>query len=375
MGLKYDMDDEIPSGGEITFLPGFITFETISEYINKAYDRNLIFYAFRYPREQEVTFGTAEEVAEGLNQPGFIIGMFNPEIPLLNIPFNSKSLLYPFKYNLSYNAASESTSRYEYEKEVAEIVDGVKAKNWDKIVATRIKIEDKSVNLGRTFNRLCDENRNAFIFCFSTPQTGCWIGASPELLLKRSKGELFSMSLAGTKPNSLDEKEEVSAENTWDEKNIEEQRIVTDYINEVFSGHNIEVYSGNTEDICAGDVEHLCTIVKGKPRNELTVENLTRLLHDLSPTPALCGNPKEIALNFLEETEKFKRGCYGGFCGPFKSLDDFYFHVNIRCGRIEEDKICLFAGAGITGQSVGSREWNETEMKFNTMQKALLYRL
>ena len=191
------------------------------------------------------------------------------------------------------------------------------------------------------------------VFCFSTPATGCWIGATPELLLKGTSDGLESMALAGTRVAYTKEE--------WDNKNKEEQRIVCDYILKIFNNNAISSVEGPTFTKVTGKIEHICTPVWGK--YNLRDFNLSKLLRDLSPTPALCGNPKEMALTEIFKYEGFDRGCYGGFCGPYHSLTDFVFHVVLRCASVNANRCCLYAGGGITVFSEVEKEWQETELK------------
>ena len=344
--------------------------KSIKNAIEQAYNSRLSFYAYREPWDPSVTIGTSEGLIEGLGEPGFVISRFDNDKPFITIPFANTKTNFSEKVN-SETQISASTSEEEYKNEVNEIINGAKKGEWDKIVAARVKIFDSKIDLGQTFFNLCTNNPNAFIFCFSTPLTGCWIGASPELLLKSNGNSLTSMSLAGTKPLKEENNAIERVMQIWDKKNIKEQDIVTHYIKNIFSSHGIKAKAGETDEMAAGKVEHLCTIIKGEKERSLTTENLTSLLRDLSPTPALSGFPKEIAMKFISRHEKFSRECYGGFCGPYRNPDNFYFHVNIRCAKISDNRCSLFAGGGITADSNAEDEWNETEIKLKTMLSAL----
>ena len=87
----------------------------------------------------------------------------------------------------------------------------------------------------------------------------------------------------------------------------------------------------------------------------------------MSPTPALCGSPKEKALKIIKENEDFDRGCYGGYCGPFHSTGDFTFNVVLRCASVTDRRYCLYAGGGITSESIVSAEWFEIESKIKNV--------
>ena len=372
MGIRYEKDERRAVNGPVIFFTGINADNAIINAINDAFISKLSFYAYRLPGETTATIGASEGFLYGIKEPGFVISQFNPEIDYITIPFkNLKSE--NLKIEDSYCFPKQSTSKEEYENEVREIISGAQRKEWEKIVAARVKVIEKETNPGEIFNNLCNYNSDAFIYCFSTPVTGCWIGASPELLLKAHKGEFYSMALAGTKSRDENSNDSESISKNWDKKNIHEQEVVTEYINKVFSSHGILVSTGELHELNAGKVKHLCTEIKGTLKESFNADRLSSLLHHLSPTPALCGLPKEKALEFISSHENFSRGCYGGFCGPFKDTEDFYFHVNLRCAGLIEEKIFLYAGGGITAMSDPIKEWEETELKLSTMEKGLIY--
>ncbi|MDE6299788.1 MAG: chorismate-binding protein, partial [Muribaculaceae bacterium] len=69
--------------------------------------------------------------------------------------------------------------------------------------------------------------------------------------------------------------------------------------------------------------------------------------------------------------ERNARGCYGGFCGPYRSAEDFTFYVNLRCAQIERERYCIYSGGGITLKSDTEKEWEETELKATTINDSL----
>jgi isochorismate synthase len=94
---------------------------------------------------------------------------------------------------------------------------------------------------------------------------------------------------------------------------------------------------------------------------------VNQLLERLHPTPAVCGFPKESALNFIKENEAFDRGYYSGFLGPVSHENHQQFFVNLRSGMCYQNGLMLMAGAGINEMSVEEDEWVETERKMDTL--------
>lgn len=361
MGIRYNRDEKRATNGPMFFF-SILRDETFIEEIRSAFISGLSFYAYRFPHDTMMCYGSSESFIEGLGEPGFVIGMFSPTKPIITIPYHSAG-----KGNVApgslYQFPDKSTSYEEYSREVEEIVKAIKERKGSKVVASRVIIEEVGIDIAEKFYELSERFSEAFVFCFGTPATGCWIGASPELLLEGKNGMISSMALAGTRPSGSQE--------AWDEKNIEEQRIVTKYIVDIFQKNGLQPEIGDTYNKEAGTIEHICTGIKGIRDQGLGIRDgvwLEKLLKELSPTPALCGYPKEFALNEIERYENFDRGCYGGFCGPFHSLDDFSFNVVIRCASVSQKRVCKYAGGGITSQSSVDSEWEETNLKLAILE-------
>ena len=354
MGIRYDRDSRSNINGPLIFF-SILHDETFEEEIRGAFLSGLSFYAYRFPDDNMFTYGASEGYIEGLDVPGFVIGMFEPEKPLITIPYHDKkNVANPIPL---YSMPLKSTSFKDYSHEVEEIIKDLKGAHDSKVVAARVVIkEDSSFDIAEKFYELCTRCPQSFVFCFGTPATGCWIGASPELLLKGKEGKLESMALAGTRKGGTSE--------AWDEKNIKEQAIVKNYISEIFQKNGLNPIIEDTYTHKAGSIEHICTPIKTKVTEKI---DLGKILKELSPTPALCGYPKDFAYKEILKLENFERGCYGGFCGPFHSTEDFHFNVVLRCASISEKRQCLYAGGGITSKSNVEIEWEETNLKFSNI--------
>jgi len=97
----------------------------------------------------------------------------------------------------------------------------------------------------------------------------------------------------------------------------------------------------------------------------------TVMLNLLHPTSAICGMPKEPALQFLQENEGFDRAYFSGYLGPVNMEEETNIFVNLRCMKVSEENASLFAGAGIISNSNPEKEWLETEIKMETLLKVL----
>lgn len=357
MGIRFDRDSRRATNGPMIFF-SILKDETFEEEIRNAFISGLSFYAYRFPNDSMMSYGSSEGYMEGIGTPGFVIGMYDPEKPFITIPYDG--IKRPDKSLSLYEMPLQSTSYEDYSYEVEEIIKDIKEQKGSKVVAARTIVEESPVDIAEKFYDLCQKFPEAFVYCFSTPATGCWVGASPELLLSGNNFSLHSMALAGTRPSNINF--------PWDEKNLKEQKIVSDYICEIFENEGLHAIIKDTYTKSAGAIEHICTPIEiSLPENyKLDIETIIR---KLSPTPALCGFPKEFALKEIKRLEKFDRGCYGGFCGPFHSLKDFHFNVVLRGSSLTEQRECYYIGGGITAFSNVSEEWKETQLKYQAMIK------
>lgn len=351
MGIRFDKDSRRATNGAMIFFSDPSSQQIVAEEIRGAIVSGLCFYCYRLPGSTMLSFGSSEGYLEGLEEPGFVIGLFNPALPVITIPYSGVNRKQ--ENGAIYNFPEKSTSCEEYEHEVGGIIQDLKSMAHGKVVACRVSVKEERQDPAEIFFDLNSRFPEAMVFCFYTPATGFWIGASPELLLMADEQGVESMALAGTRP--------AGSEEAWDGKNVEEQQIVVDYIMRIFSAYGLQPVKGETFSRKTGKIEHICTPVWGIPVD--SQKELAKLLKELSPTPALCGQPKEFALEEIKKYEKFDRGCYGGFCGPFHSVRDFSFNVVLRCASLNERKICYYTGGGITSESEIKKEWIETKLK------------
>lgn len=362
MGIRIDRHVARPTNGPMLFFSDPSAESDLGEEIRGAITSCLSVYAYRRPGDLMVSFGSSEGVVKGIGVPGFVIAPFLESDPTFTIPYKPcqgmiRSAAVPSPL------PEKSTTGPEHQQAIEVIKQRLQTNGGGKIVSTRTIVVSQHLDPAESFSRLCRAYPDAFVFLYSTPLTGCWIGASPEILLEAGGLRLSSVALAGTRSAGTGGK--------WDLKNVEEQEMVVRYIRTCLSTHGMHPSEGPTFTKEAGPVEHLCTPITADLPKALSSEELSDLLNDLSPTPALCGLPKDLALHTILETENFRRGYYGGFCGPFRSTSDFSFFVTLRCACVDETKYALFAGGGITQRSDSGEEWEETEMKADTLRSII----
>ncbi len=250
-------------------------------------------------------------------------------------------------------------TRKEYLDRAAYLVEVLKDGDLRKVVLSRV-IDHKlpnSFETGQYLNRLMKKYPKAFVYLASLPGHGVWIGATPEILLKMEKDHAETVALAGTQ----------NADSfRWTEKEIKEQQIVMDYIEELLHTHDINEYEKTGPFTAkAGNLVHL------KTRYNLSLEQLKgkvgELIAGLHPTPAVCGLPRNKAYELISKVEKHDRRFYTGFLGPWNFSGFSQLYVNLRCAQLYKNKMSLFVGGGFTAESNPQNEWEETLHKSETL--------
>jgi len=260
---------------------------------------------------------------------------------------------------------------------VSKAVTAIKAGELAKIVLSRTKKKSYSEDFQpyQAFARLQKTYPAAFVSLVNLPDRNeQWLGASPETLVAVDAQGIFrTTSLAGTQ-TALDAQgvPYPAGEVRWGQKEIQEQALVSRYIVECFKKIRLrEYYENGPKTVRAGNLYHLRTDFEVHTADLNFPELGTVMLELLHPTSAVCGTPKEAALRFIEEGEGYDRSLYSGYLGPVNVDQELALFVNLRTMRLSDGTATLFAGAGITEDSDPQREWEETEMKCQTLLAVL----
>ena len=249
-------------------------------------------------------------------------------------------------------------------------IKAIKAGRFDKVVPSRVKIVrfKKEINPVNLFLSISRTYPTSFISFVSTPSTGTWIGASPEILISIEDQEIFrTTSVAGTKPF----KPRVRlADVTWTQKEIEEQALVSRYIINCFKRIRLREFDEHgPKTVRAGNLLHLKTLFTVNMKDTNFPQLGSVMLKLLHPTSAICGMPKEAARSFLHKVENYNRKFYSGYLGPVNIENRTSIYVNIRCSNVLKNRALFYAGAGVTGDSIPVKEWRETEVKIQSIAR------
>ena len=237
-----------------------------------------------------------------------------------------------------------------------------------KIVLARCADEKKEekVEPMDLFYRACALYPRMFIALVETEKSGCWLTATPEILLDGEGQDWRTIALAGTMKLEGEQLRGEGEALRWSTKNIQEQRIVATYITECLEQFTGDFREEGPRTVRAANLVHLRSDFTFKLENQDHIGDLLQTLH---PTPAVCGLPKREAFQFITRNEHSPRRYYSGFMGPLGQQTHLY--VSLRCMNIERNVCHLYAGGGLLKDSTEEQEWTETEAKMETMRRLL----
>lgn len=219
------------------------------------------------------------------------------------------------------------------------------------------------------FERFSQRYPDAFVSLVAIPGVGTWLGVSPELLLAVDHHALSTMALAGTQARPAGQL--LSAVH-WGQKEQTEQALVSDYVRDFFRRQGIAgVQEHGPQTVAAGNLVHLQTTFRVDLPQAARLALANRVLHELHPTSAVCGMPKDKALAFILAHEGYDRSFYSGFLGPVHIEGQSSLYVNLRCMQLRQNGASLYVGGGVTAESDPCAEWEETRLKAQTLLSVL----
>lgn len=253
------------------------------------------------------------------------------------------------------------------ERSIHEISNGT----FEKVVPSRAEVValHSGFDVVEAFFTMCSRNPNALVSFVSSTGTGSWLGATPEILVTVEDRRIFkTVALAGTQANRGQLLKDVA----WTQKDIEEQALVERYIISCFKKIRLREYDEQgPRTVVAGHLLHL----KSEFKVDMVETNFPQLgtvmLSLLHPTAAVCGAPLQAARHFLLSHEGYDRSFYSGYLGPVNFNNSINIFVNLRCAQLLNEQGVLYAGAGVTIDSVPQDELAETEIKLNTLRSIL----
>ncbi len=266
-----------------------------------------------------------------------------------------------------------ATDRPAWERAVEESLEAIQSGRVAKVVLARtldVQIEG-ALDPVDVVAHLWVENRGSHVFLFEPMPGAALVGAAPETVVTLRDGVFHATAVAGSirRGGSLREQAELAAALLASEKDRAEQRVVRD---DVVARLETVAHQIRTDPqphvLTLARIQHLETEIRASVGAGTGILDLLRLLH---PTPAVCGLPRDAALDVLAEEEPFDRGWYAGPVGWFDGDGNGVFAPALRTAVLRDGAWRLFAGAGIVDGSVPALEWEETRIKFTPVLEAL----
>ena len=221
-----------------------------------------------------------------------------------------------------------TSSTEEYASCFHTFINALRDNTFDKLVLSRHLTIDKVSGFSplSIFRAACRRYIHSYIYLCYTPQTGIWLGSTPE------------------------------------------QAYVASYIRRQLLSLGIHSTENGPYPAYAGALSHLKTDFQFSLKDNKGLGDLLKVLH---PTPAVCGLPKEEAYRFILQNEGYDRRYYSGFIGWLDPEGRTDIYVNLRCMHIEDEQLTLYAGGGLLASSELNDEWLETEKKLQTIKRLI----
>ncbi|MBM7649730.1 menaquinone-specific isochorismate synthase [Bacillus ectoiniformans] len=262
---------------------------------------------------------------------------------------------------------------HEWKQSVSQVVSHIQRdEELKKVVLARKITADFKEDLlpEAVLESLLEQQPDSFIFSFEAMDS-CFLGASPERLVRKRDQVALSTCLAGSirRGSTEEEDQALGEELLGDHKNLVEHDYVVQMIGEEMSGLCEKINIPEKPVLMKiRDIQHLYTPVVGHADKNLSILNFVEKLH---PTPALGGLPTEKALEEIRKLEKMDRGLYAAPVGWMDYRKNGEFAVAIRSGLLKKKQAFLYAGCGVVEDSDAESEFTETRIKFRPMLRAI----
>jgi len=256
---------------------------------------------------------------------------------------------------------------------VATAVARIDAGLLDKVVLARdlLVSADRPLDPRRLLLRLAERFPDTWTFAVDG-----LLGATPELLLRRTGREIDSRVLAGTAPRGAGaDDDRLAAGLAGSPKDHAEHAWAVNSLADALRPFVEELQVPERPDVLTlPNVRHLASDVHGRQRDG-DPTGLLELVSAVHPTAAVCGSPTPSAARLIAELEGMDRGRYAGPVGWLDARGDGEFGLALRCAQLTGAEggrqARLFAGCGIVSGSDPVAELAETQAKFSAFQGAL----
>jgi menaquinone-specific isochorismate synthase len=259
-----------------------------------------------------------------------------------------------------------------YEGAVARAVERIRAGALEKVVLAReVQVHaPRDHDAGAVLGALREGFRECYVYAVGRGEA-TFLGATPELLVRRDGERASTVALAGSTRRSADPAvdDHLGEALLRSDKDREEQAIVTRRIARALRPHAVWVtHAAEPVLVRIANIQHLATPIRAQLSRPLEATALAALLH---PTPAVGGEPFAVAEPLIPQLEGFDRGWYAGPVGWTDANGDGELCVALRCALLRGAVAHCYAGVGVVRDSQPSAELAETEIKLQALLPVL----
>ncbi|HVY78983.1 MAG TPA: isochorismate synthase [Solirubrobacterales bacterium] len=256
----------------------------------------------------------------------------------------------------------------DFERMISRATERIRAGEMSKVVLAREVLASAAAahDPAAVFGAVREQFPTCFCFCCGTPEAA-FVGASPELLLRRSGASVSTVALAGSTRRSSDPAvdDHLGEQLLRSAKDREEHAIVAERIARSLRPHAVWVETASEPGIVkVANIQHLATPIVAQLAEPHSAVELAGLLH---PTPAVGGEPWPAAAAAMRELEHLDRGWYAGPVGWMDATEDGEFCVALRSALLRDREARLYAGVGVVAESDPAAELAETEIKLGAL--------
>jgi isochorismate synthase len=255
-----------------------------------------------------------------------------------------------------------------FEAAVTRAVERIAAGDLTKVVLAReVRVHSPDpIDPAPIYDGLRTVFPSCYCYLVGTPELA-FVGASPELLVRRDGARAQTVALAGTRRRSADPSVDrhLGEQLLSSPKDREEQAIVTRRIERTLAPVSVWVAAADEPVLVkVHNVQHLATPIRAQLAEPVASVELAGRLH---PTPAVGGEPAEKALPLIPALEGLDRGWYAGPVGWTDLAEDGEFCVALRCALLRGNVAHLYAGEGIVADSEPAQELEANEAKLQAL--------
>ena len=336
----------------------------ISDSVHASGTGPVLFTSFSFDRNEESVLVIPKVIVGQKGLQSWITWIGDTAQPLL--PDNAEKISQGF---FAFTDGSISTDAWK--ERVSQAIARIEKNGVDKVVLARDIIATASTDIDPRpiLTKLAAEYPSTWTFAVDG-----LVGATPELLLRLSKGMVTSRVLAGTIPKTGDDAKDLAlaASLARSSKDLEEHEYAVRSVAEA-----LEPFCSSTNVpespfvLHLANVMHLATDVTGALIKSKQRVDAFSLLTSLHPSAAVCGTPRNIAFDIIDEIEGMNRGRYAGPVGWIDASGDGELGIALRTGQISGREIRIYAGCGIVAGSNPEKELEESAAKMIPMKSAL----